>query len=908
MNRLISASAGSGKTYELTTQYLRLLHSRHQEVVSGNQPSLQIESLLAATFTRKAAAEIFDRVLKRLADAALHETKLMDLREALGEPTLSAETCQNILLHLCQNLHLVRVGTLDSFFQRLCKVYWQEAGLSSEMRMTSLDSPRCLALQKEALQAVLDEMADPKEADAMFQALTKQKASSSVVPSLLTLLQSIPESVGNAEPKHWKILDVPECPVQDDIDAAVESIRMAMPLFRLQSWKTAAAADLEKFYRGEWEDFWNKGLSHSSTKKPPTYGNAPDEISDQVIANYAVLRESARHELFADLKARTLATQDLYTKYSEKFIEGRKAEGIVLFSETPALLTKIIGNAAETARRLDSPVQHLLLDEFQDTSDPQWGLLKGFAQQAAISPGSVFVVGDAKQAIFGWRGGRAEIFKRLELDIQMMMKRETREKSYRSSEVVLDVVNKVFQDIATNEALINHTQTAELWAAYFNPHEAAGEKHGFFEMCVSPVPPDPQVAAPADDDGEEEEAEDDGKDWNAAGASYHLVQCAARIAGEIGRMPPGMSAGVLVRTNKTLAQMTDLLWALGVAVSSEGVGKIVDDPAVELLLSGLLLADHPGHSAAAWHVTSSPLAEALGLTRGEILSPEKATGVAASIRRQVLIEGYAGLLARWASLVAPFGMDRTARRLEQVLEMAAGFDALPPMRSSEFVRAVRESTAENPGTAPVRVLTINRAKGLEFDAVFLPDLEWKTRASDKTCLVKRASVKAISGGASPIEAVYARPNATLQRLDPELLALSQIEEADEVTGMLCLLYVAMTRAKHALHLYVAPHKIKQNGTPQQPGLKPAAILRAAFCGSAAHPNQGTEWTSLSKWGQADWYGAEGEVIGGAPTAALLPARPTLRFRASEGGRRGSPAQAPTHGGTMERAVDLLRLK
>ena len=922
MNRLISASAGSGKTYALTTQYLRLLRARHQDVISGKETTLRVDSLMAATFTRKAAGEIFDRILSRLADAALTEEGLARLRDALDEPSLTSESCQDLLLQLCQNLHRVQVGTLDSFFQRLCRVYRQEAGLSGEMRMTSPDSPRCLALQKEALQAMLGEMDDPKKADALFQTLTKQKAPSSVVPKLLTLLQGISESVGDAEPGHWEKLHVPARPEQKDIDTALVTLEDYLLTLNGLQWPNAVRGDLERYRAREWEKFIDGGLAKPCLAQTFTYYNVP--IPAKQVSAYEVLLATAQHELLAALEARTLAIRDLYTKYSEKFIEGRKAEGLVLFSETPALLTKILGDAAETARRLNSPLEHVLLDEFQDTSDPQWGLLRGFAVQAACAPGSVLVVGDAKQAIYGWRGGRAEIFEQIENDIEFLA-RETLAKSYRSSQVVLDVVNDVFKGIkdngvfqpslardaatlADNEKKARHQQTAELWAAYFNPHEAAGEKHGFFEMCVSPVPPDPQVAAPADDDGEEEEAEDDGKDWNAAGASYHLVQCAARIAGEIGRMPPGMSAGVLVRTNKTLAQMTDLLWALGVAVSSEGVGKIVDDPAVELLLSGLLLADHPGHSAAAWHVTSSPLAEALGLTRGEILSPEKATGVAASIRRQVLIEGYAGLLARWASLVAPFGMDRTARRLEQVLEMAAGFDALPPMRSSEFVRAVRESTAENPGTAPVRVLTINRAKGLEFDAVFLPDLEWKTRASDKTCLVKRASVKAISGGASPIEAVYARPNATLQRLDPELLALSQIEEADEVTGMLCLLYVAMTRAKHALHLYVAPHKIKQNGTPQQPGLKPAAILRAAFCGSAAHPNQGTEWTSLSKWGQADWYGAEGEVIGGAPTAALLPARPTLRFRASEGGRRGSPAQAPTHGGTMERAVDLLRLK
>ena len=118
MNRLISASAGSGKTYALTTQYLTLLRARHQEVLSGRADSLRLESLLAATFTRKAAGEIFDRILTRLAAGALHEPGLTDLRRALNDDTLLGEDCQDLLLSLCRSLHRVQVGTLDSFFQR----------------------------------------------------------------------------------------------------------------------------------------------------------------------------------------------------------------------------------------------------------------------------------------------------------------------------------------------------------------------------------------------------------------------------------------------------------------------------------------------------------------------------------------------------------------------------------------------------------------------------------------------------------------------------------------------------------------------------------------------------------------------------------------------------------------------
>ena len=930
MNRLISASAGSGKTHVLTTQYLSLLHARYQEVLSGKEAALRVDSLLAATFTRKAAGEIFDRILKRLADAALAEKGLADLRESLCEPSLSAETCQDLLLHLCRNLHRVQVGTLDSFFQRLCQVYKQEAGLSGNLRMTSPTSPSCVALQKTAIAALLAEMDDLDEVDALLQTLTGPKASSPVIPKLLTLLQGISESVGDAEPGHWEQLQVPICPSQSEIDNALANLEHYSTTLVKDQWKKAVSGDLQRFRDQQWEGFFAGGLAKPCHAGTCTYYKV--QIPEEQVSAYEVLLAAARHTLLSVLKQQTLALRDVHTRFSEKFIEARKAEGFVLFSETPSLLNKVVGSLAETARRLDSPLKHLLLDEFQDTSDPQWGLLRSFAVQAACAPGSVLMVGDAKQAIYGWRGGRAEIFDQIENDIDPL-ERETLEKSYRSSEIVLDVVNTVFQDIAENrifqpvdasdakgltenEKIARHRATAAQWAAYFKPQVAAQPRSGFVELCVSPVPPDPSLPTPVGDRGEHdtEDTDDGGEGWGAAGASHHIVQCAARIAGEAKKLlARGRSVGVLMRTNKTVAQMTDLLRAGGVPVSSEGVGKIADDPAVELLLSALLLADHPGHTAAAYHVSQSPLAAFVGLEPADYSDVSKIAQVAADIRRQILFQGYTGVLTLWAATLAPYGLERTAQRLEQLLEMAAGFDALPPMRPSEFVRSVRESSAENPGASPVRVMTINRAKGLEFDAVFLPDLEWKTRASDQTCLVKRASVQAISAGGSAVEAIYARPSATVRQLAPELLALTHADEADEVTGMLCLLYVAMTRPHHALHLYVAPHKLKLDGTPEKPGIKPSAILRAAFCGSATYPAQGADWVSLiPERGRPDWH-EMGEATREMPAATMPPARPSLTFRASDGIRRGASGSAPDRQEAVKpvtkakTAADLLQL-
>ncbi len=909
MNHLLSASAGSGKTHALTTQYLRLLRAQHREIEAGSTTALHPESLLAATFTRKAAGEIFDRILIRLADAALSGNGLLELREAFGEEALTQDECRDLLHHFCRSLHRVQIGTLDSFFGRLCRVYRQEAGLSGDLRMTELKSPHCSALQKEALLSLL-KSGDLEETDRLFQTLTKQKAASSVFSKLLPLLQAIFEAVDGAEPHHWEQLSVPDRPAQAEIERAVAWLQNTPPRAENGHWRNAVSNNLRQFLSGDWEAFCSSGLAGACLAGKSKFQQ--QDITDQTNQVYEVLLAVAKHELLGELKERTLALREISTAFSEKFTEQRRKHGFMLFSETPALLRRVIGDAAQTGRRLDGPLEHLLLDEFQDTSDAQWGLLKGFAQQAASGPGSVFVVGDAKQAIYGWRGGRAEIFEQFGTDIQPLTA-GTLEKSYRSSAVVLGVVNAVFGAISTNEVLKEHTQTAERWAAYFHAHQTARPQPGFVELCVSPVPADP-IAASADGNGEAGNADDEdgGAGWGASSASPHLAQCGKRIAQEIGRLPPEKSVGVLVRTNKTLAQMVELLRAEGIAVSGEGVGKIADDPAVELILSALLLADHPGHTAAAYHLACSPLGPLLKLPQitpnnsSSAVAGETASA-AAAIRRRILSEGYAGLIVEWAAALAPYGLDRTARRLEQLLELAAGFDALPPLRPSEFVRAVRESSVENPGAARVRVMTINRAKGLEFDAVFLPDLEWKTRASDAACLVKRASVRAISGGTSRIEAVYARPSKAVQQLDPNLSDLAEAEAAEEVTGMLCLLYVAMTRPRSALHLYVAPHKLNKNGSPEKPGLKPAAILRAAFCGSASHPAQSGEWEPLGQWGESTWW--LDAPVRDKPVPKPAP-RPELRFRPSDGTRRGflPPERDAIKQDRPKTAEDLLRLR
>src|SRR6185436_10773775 len=115
---LIRASAGTGKTFQLSNRYLALL--RHAPA----------DRILAVTFTRKAAGEILERILTRLADAVLDDKKRQDLSKFLGGKELTADECRALLASTVRQLHRVKVATLDSFFSRLATSMPLELGLS----------------------------------------------------------------------------------------------------------------------------------------------------------------------------------------------------------------------------------------------------------------------------------------------------------------------------------------------------------------------------------------------------------------------------------------------------------------------------------------------------------------------------------------------------------------------------------------------------------------------------------------------------------------------------------------------------------------------------------------------------------------------------------------------------------
>ena len=127
-----------------------------------------------------------------------------------------------------------------------------------------------------------------------------------------------------------------------------------------------------------------------------------------------------------------------------------------------------------TYERLDARIDHVLLDEFQDTSRFQYRVLDPVMDEVIDESGTrtFFCVGDVKQAIYGWRGGCRALFDLVEERLPAGSA-VSLDRSWRSSPVVLDAVNRIFTGVAETMPEAEDAATAETWAHDFHPHEAA---------------------------------------------------------------------------------------------------------------------------------------------------------------------------------------------------------------------------------------------------------------------------------------------------------------------------------------------------------------------------------------------------------------------------------------------------
>ncbi len=791
-NRVIRASAGTGKTFQLSNRFLKL-------AVAG-QP---LDTILATTFTRKAAGEILARVLLRLAQAAASPSQARELATHLDEPGLDQARCQAMLASLARQLHRLRIGTLDSFFIQMARSFSLELELPPGWQIA--EDPDLQALRTEAIRTVIGQEG-PAEATKLVRLLSKGEVSRSVSEQVRALIEGLYDLYVESSPEAWKSLPFEKAPDRQEYEQALDDFAKAdcggdrrlanardrvSELLAAENWQAALCNGLLSRIAAGNTAYYNKPV-------PP-----PLLEAGRKLVNYC--KVMWRNQL----AAQTQATGRLLELFDAAFRQLKMAWQRLHFQDVARALAEspLAERLDAIAFRLDGHVRHLMLDEFQDTSALQWRVLRPLAQRAAGADpdGSFFCVGDVKQAIYGWRGGLAEIFDALEAQLPNLTA-EQLTLSRRSSPVIIDVVNRVFQSLSEHvvqcgQQSDSETAAAEYWQKRFAPHQTARRGlPGYCELQTAPLP-------------------DEGETQRGATCRY-----AAQLVQRLASQAPGCTVGVLARKNDVVARLIYELRQLGVEASEEGGTALTDSAPVESVLSLLTLADHPGDTTARFHLANTPLGRALGFTAYD--DREAACRLAAEVRRRLLECGYGPAVADWVERLRPSATPRDQMRLEQLVEMAYAYTGTASLRCDDFVSLVRQTRVESPQPARVRAMTIHQAKGLEFDIVVLPELDVRLLGQPPLVVAGR------DGPAGPIRRVLRYVNKEVRHLlPPQFQCLFEHYERSAIGEALCLLYVAMTRAIHALHMVIPPSAHNERTIPKTF----AGVLRVALTGGKPLP-------------------------------------------------------------------------
>jgi ATP-dependent exoDNAse (exonuclease V) beta subunit len=716
-----------------------------------------------------------------------------------------------LLQDLTGDLHRLRVSTLDSFFQKVARSLTLELGLSPAW--TIVEEYADSNLRQRAIDAVLAER-DALDSRQLMQMLAKGRSRRSIRSLIDEAVEGYYELFLQTNDDAWDRIPRSKCLSDEDCQICLQALQ-AVPLSGKQLPKTRLA-DLQRFQDGNWTEFLTKGISAAVSSGKSKF--ARQDLAPELVDGYTPLVRHAQAETVNQIALRNRAVWKLIARFDTAYQQLRRDTGFTRFSEITRLLARS-GDVVQGHRvdyRLDSSLRHLLLDEFQDTSLDQWNVLKRLVKPLVSGdvdePCSVFCVGDPKQAIYGWRGGVAEIMDEVESAVPGI-EADTLDLSRRSAPAVIDTVNHVFQRLHEHKNLDEYGPACFEWSQSFPPHSThRTDLPGFAEFRTSPK---------FDDDSEPDKK-----------TAYN--NWVAKQVREINSNCPGAEVGVLMRTNHGVAQLVHQLNCLGVPASEEGGTPPTDSPAVLAVMSLLYLASHPGCTASRYHVAQSPLVDIVGLHQWE--DDGAAMAAASSIRRRLLDDGYGATLQWITDSVAPHCNQRDQLRLQQVVAEAWRYDSTPSLNPAEFVRLLETAHFSRSATAPVRVMTVHQSKGLEFDIVVAPEL------TGSLMMVPAAAVGGPRRAAAPEDVCVWTDKGIRHVLPQRLQDAFTRTTSDGVRGALCLLYVTLTRAIHALHLLTPPDTTKTKKTL-------AGLLTATFSENDRLDEDSQIWAT----GRSDWY-------------------------------------------------------
>jgi ATP-dependent exoDNAse (exonuclease V) beta subunit len=490
---IYNASAGSGKTYTLVKEYLKMaLNSSETDA---------FRKILAITFTNKAAAEMKERVLSTLEKLIKTPEKDPKLIEELAKhcqtsPEKIQEKAHRLLRSILHQYSDFSVGTIDSFMHRVVKSFAYDLHLpisfSVELKKENL--------LEQAVDTIIDRAADDPLIEAFLRGFAETRSDEerntdirgeiiSMASDLLeddklptiNLLKTIPLSDFMRLHKEFSAqLRDTENTIKKLGEEGMQILgEIDLPANNFYQSKNGVVSFINKAYSFPAKGFSINGHVLKSMEKNKWHSDKAPKDAIERITTYSDLlyalceqliqyAEKALHD-YNLLKSITdeLFSMALMREVAQILNDIQTHDHLVHISEFNRKVADVVVNepAPYVFERLGEKYQHFLIDEFQDTSILQWQNLLPLVQNGLATQSTSLIVGDGKQAIYRFRGGEVEQFIELpdpyphhlppvQLEryrlLQMYHSKEDLPVNFRSKPIIVEWNNQFYKSLAEN--------------------------------------------------------------------------------------------------------------------------------------------------------------------------------------------------------------------------------------------------------------------------------------------------------------------------------------------------------------------------------------------------------------------------------------------------------------------------
>ncbi|CAN5407274.1 UvrD-helicase domain-containing protein [soil metagenome] len=819
------SSAGSGKTFTLVKEYLKIALSDTVD------PPQRYRKILAITFTNKAAAEMKDRIIRSLkelsAPQAENESPMAkELKSALQLDSLTLATrAANVLRAILHNYTDFAIGTIDSFTHRIVRAFAHDLRLPVNFEV-EMDGEK---LVREAVDILISRIGDDPQLTELLVQFSSRKADEEKTWQIERELQEIGKELiqedGARNAKLLGELTIPDfMKINSQLKKSVKEFEGKIELITKSAadailtsgcsieefayGKSGLAARLLSYSTGDLSKFGENqkniekiidGGKHYSGKCSKSSQELISQLQPEMEITWQKL-EVLRAEDFPTYVFHKLILQNIYAlavlnEIKKIIFTFRSEQNVLHISEFNRIISEIV--FAEPVpfiyERLGEKYSNYLIDEFQDTSVVQWQNLLPLIENSLAGNFFNMLVGDGKQAIYRWRGGDVNQFAKLPLVIDPSGNPLIKEReqslvrnykaqhlgtNYRSKSEIIKFNNIFFRKIAGKLGLNSNVIYDQL-----EQQSVSGKDGGYVRI---------------------EMLQSDKEDKKAIFISKTIEQVQLLI--HEGWSNADIS--ILVRENKDGARIAAALIENGIPVLSSDSLLLKQSAIVNFMVSMLRCVDYREDELAGAQVLEFLVSsKSININLHECLEEYFSTGKSLqqvfanhSINLDLLRLSRIPIYQRCEEIISSFHLGNLSDAylvffLDEILNYtnSRGRDKYDFFAYWED-RSKNASVVVPVGMNAVNVMTIHKSKGLEFPIVIIPFANWE--------IDKNRGKKWIHFSDPEIPEL----NTALLPLNKEMLKtpFAEVYEDEKDKTMLDAinsLYVAMTRAEHRLYVF-----------------------------------------------------------------------------------------------------------